>query len=147
MLTERGAALRVLDLNLDTGTPTGRLLLTVLGGIAQFEREIKRLGVLAVAAGDVVNDRLTGDPSGSLRGQLGGTGKGDPIRLPLCRLASVGCLTVLDLLQGRGNLPRHLGVEPQIGDIDLDVVACLCVPLWALPADQRATVAALCEHP
>ncbi|TCP60674.1 DNA invertase Pin-like site-specific DNA recombinase [Rhodovulum bhavnagarense] len=39
-LTERGAALRVLDLNLDTGTPTGRLLLTVLGGIAQFEREI-----------------------------------------------------------------------------------------------------------
>jgi len=31
-----------------------------------------------------------------------------------------------------------------LGDIDLAAVA---VPLWALPADQRSTVAALCEHP
>ncbi len=39
-LEGKGAALHVLNLNLDTGTPTGRLMLTVLGGIAQFEREI-----------------------------------------------------------------------------------------------------------
>lgn len=36
----RGASLRILAMNLDTGTPTGRLMLGVLGSVAQFEREI-----------------------------------------------------------------------------------------------------------
>jgi DNA invertase Pin-like site-specific DNA recombinase len=36
----KGAALRILSLSLDTGTPTGRLMLTMLGGVAQREREI-----------------------------------------------------------------------------------------------------------
>src|SRR5919205_275958 len=39
-LEAKGAALRVLDLGLDTKTTTGRLMLTVLGGVAQFEREM-----------------------------------------------------------------------------------------------------------
>ena len=39
-LHEKGAALRVLDINLDTSTSTGRLMLNLLGSIAQFEREI-----------------------------------------------------------------------------------------------------------
>ncbi len=34
------AGLRILNLGMETGTPTGKLMLTVLGGIAQFEREI-----------------------------------------------------------------------------------------------------------
>lgn len=34
-----GVALRVLDMGLDTGTSTGRLMLHLLGSIAQFERE------------------------------------------------------------------------------------------------------------
>lgn len=34
-----------------------------------------------------------------------------------------------------------------LGDLDLDDVAVLACPLWAIPADQRSTVAALCEHP
>jgi DNA invertase Pin-like site-specific DNA recombinase len=39
-LEAKSVALRVLDLGLDTATPTGRLMLTVLGGVAQFEREM-----------------------------------------------------------------------------------------------------------
>jgi DNA invertase Pin-like site-specific DNA recombinase len=39
-LNAKGASLRVLNLGIDTSTPTGKLMLTMLGGIAQFEREI-----------------------------------------------------------------------------------------------------------
>ena len=39
-LHERGASFRVLNLSLDTSTPTGKLMLTMLGAVATFEREI-----------------------------------------------------------------------------------------------------------
>lgn len=43
-LGERGAGLRSLaDVWADTTTPHGRLMLTVLGGIAEFERELIRI--------------------------------------------------------------------------------------------------------
>ncbi|AAR35088.1 recombinase family protein [Geobacter sulfurreducens] len=39
-LERKGVAFRVLNLNLDTTTPTGKLMLTMLGAIATFEREM-----------------------------------------------------------------------------------------------------------
>lgn len=39
-LEQKGVALRVLNLGLDTGTPTGKLMLTMLGGVAEFERSM-----------------------------------------------------------------------------------------------------------
>ena len=39
-LDEKLVGLRILNLGMDTQTPTGKLMLTVLGGIAQFEREM-----------------------------------------------------------------------------------------------------------
>jgi DNA invertase Pin-like site-specific DNA recombinase len=39
-LEEKKVAVRILNLGINTQTPTGKLMLTVLGGIAQFEREI-----------------------------------------------------------------------------------------------------------
>jgi DNA invertase Pin-like site-specific DNA recombinase len=40
ILDQKGVGLRILNLGMDTQTPTGKLMLTVLGGIAQFEREM-----------------------------------------------------------------------------------------------------------
>jgi len=39
-LNVRGVTLRILALDLDTSTPTGKLMLNMLGSIAQFEREL-----------------------------------------------------------------------------------------------------------
>ena len=39
-LTAKGVALRIVSLGVDTSTPTGKLMLNVLGGVAQFEREM-----------------------------------------------------------------------------------------------------------
>ncbi len=55
-LEQKEVGLRILNLGMDTQTPTGKLMLTVLGGVAQFEREmmleLQREGVAkAKAAG------------------------------------------------------------------------------------------------
>ena len=39
-LEDKGASLKVLNMDLDTSTPTGKLILNLLGSIAQFEREL-----------------------------------------------------------------------------------------------------------
>jgi len=39
-LENKGVAFKVLNINLDTSTPTGKLMLTMLGAIATFEREM-----------------------------------------------------------------------------------------------------------
>lgn len=39
-LERKKVGLRILNLGMDTHTPTGKLMLTLLGGVAQFEREM-----------------------------------------------------------------------------------------------------------
>lgn len=39
-LTSKGVTLRILSMGVDTSTPTGKLMLTMLGGIAEFERDM-----------------------------------------------------------------------------------------------------------
>jgi DNA invertase Pin-like site-specific DNA recombinase len=39
-LEQKNVGVRILNLGMDTKTPTGKLMLTVLGRVAQFEREI-----------------------------------------------------------------------------------------------------------
>lgn len=39
-ITDKGASLRITGLGIDTATPTGRLMLNLLGSVAEFERDI-----------------------------------------------------------------------------------------------------------
>ncbi len=41
-LEAKGVQLKVLDQNIDTGTPAGRLMFTLLGSIAEFENDLRR---------------------------------------------------------------------------------------------------------
>src|SRR3954452_7459226 len=41
-LKAKDVALRILNLGIDTSTPTGKLMLNVIGGVAEFEREMMR---------------------------------------------------------------------------------------------------------
>lgn len=53
-LAKRGVRVRILSMDIDTGTATGKLLLTLMGGIATFERDVmlerQRCGVAAAKA-------------------------------------------------------------------------------------------------
>lgn len=40
VLERKGVTLKILNLNIDTATPTGKLMLSLLGSIAEFERDI-----------------------------------------------------------------------------------------------------------
>lgn len=61
-LERQGVTLRILAMNLDTGTATGRLLLTMVAAIATFEREImlerQREGVAAAKAAGKYKGRV-----------------------------------------------------------------------------------------
>ncbi len=39
-LQAKGVTLRIVNLGIDPATPTGKLMLNVLGGVAEFEREM-----------------------------------------------------------------------------------------------------------
>jgi DNA invertase Pin-like site-specific DNA recombinase len=41
-LEAKGVSLRVLDQNIDTATPAGKLMFTMLGAIAEFENDLRR---------------------------------------------------------------------------------------------------------
>jgi DNA invertase Pin-like site-specific DNA recombinase len=61
-LDKKQVAFRVLNINLDTGTPTGRLMLTMLGAIGEFERglmlERQRDGVRLAKAKGIYKGRV-----------------------------------------------------------------------------------------
>ena len=61
MLAERGIELRSLKENIDTTTPTGKLLFHIIGAMAEFER-------------DVISERTqAGLEAARARGRRGGT--------------------------------------------------------------------------
>lgn len=60
-MEQKDVAFRVLNLNLDTATPTGKLMMTVLGSVAEFERELQlerqRDGILRAKENGVYKGR------------------------------------------------------------------------------------------
>lgn len=91
-LDKQGVAFRVLNIAIDTSTPTGRLMLTMLGAIAEFERGIM----------------LERQAEGIARAKAEGRYKG---RAPTAKRKAV---TVVGMLQA-GKCAKEVAFETGIG--------------------------------
>jgi DNA invertase Pin-like site-specific DNA recombinase len=109
-LRAKGVALRILNIGVDTGSATGKLVLSVLGGIAEFEREMllerQRAGIAKAKAEGKYRGR-----SPAARRQAGevlklkGEGLG---ATEIARTLSIGRASVYRILEGRAlKAERH----------------------------------------
>lgn len=88
----KGAEFKVIDLAIDTSTPTGKLMLNILGGVAQFEREIM----------------LERQREGIHKAKLAGKYKG---RAPTAQRLKDEMKTLVDAGVGATDIARRLGVS------------------------------------
>lgn len=99
-IDKAGAALRIMNLGLDTGTPTGRLMLTMLGAVAEFERAImlerQRVGISkAKADGKYRGRKPTAQAKASEVAKLKGAGVGPA---EIARRLNIGRASVYRIL-------------------------------------------------
>jgi DNA invertase Pin-like site-specific DNA recombinase len=103
-LERKGVKLKILDMGIDTGTPTGRLFLNIVGSIAQFEREVmlerQRDGIAAAkAAGKFKGRKPTArGKTAEIRG-LAATGM---TRLEIARRLGISARSVYRFLSSAG---------------------------------------------
>jgi DNA invertase Pin-like site-specific DNA recombinase len=103
-IEKKGAALRLLNLNLDTATATGCLMLTLIGAIAQFERELmlerQREGIAKAKA------------AGKYRGRAP-TARAKLDQIRVLRSEGLGASEIARRLGiGRASVYRLLGSQP-----------------------------------
>ena len=73
-IREKGAGLKILDLNIDTTTPAGELVFTIMAGIAQFERKM----IKARTEEGIAVAKTKGKYQGRKQGSI--TLKGEPLK-------------------------------------------------------------------
>jgi DNA invertase Pin-like site-specific DNA recombinase len=106
-LEEKGVRVRILSMDLDTTSPTGRLMVTVLGAVAAFERELmlerQREGIAKAKAEGKYKGRK---PTAALKAD------------EAVRLVHVDGLTVTEAAKrlgiGRGSVYRALEGVPRL---------------------------------
>lgn len=92
VLEKKGVALRILNLGVDTNTSTGRLMLNMLGAVAQFEREMM----------------LERQREGVAKAKAEGKYKG---RKPTARNHTTQILHMLASGASKSGIARHLGIS------------------------------------
>ena len=102
-LEEKGVGLRILNLGMDTQTPTGKLMLSVLGGVAQFEREM----MLERQKEGVAKAKLAGKYKGrkpvpdDLREKVVSLAAEGKVKTHIARQLNIGEATVYRILAAR----------------------------------------------
>ena len=114
-LNQKGASLRVLNIGLDTTNPTGKLMLTMVGAIGQFERELmlerQYDGILAAqAAGKYKGRKPTALAKAGEVLALAAEGK---TKTEIAKLAGMGVASVFRILAKQRSEPSR--TEQRIG--------------------------------
>lgn len=91
-LEDKGVALRILSLSIDTSTPQGRLMLNVMGAVAEFERSLM----------------LERQADGIAAAKAAGKYKG---RVPTARRKAEAILSMADAGLPRSEVARRAGVS------------------------------------
>ena len=104
-LTARGIHLRSLTESLDTSSASGRLIISVFGALAEFERDLIRERTLAGLAAARARGAKPGRPAALTSEQV------DAARQLLATGASAASVA-RTLGVGRSTLYRHLGTNP-----------------------------------
>ena len=103
-IVAKGAALRILNMNLDTSTPTGKLMLGVLGSVAEFERDLilerQRAGIEAAKAKGIYKGRKPTVPRDRVL-ELKAAGKGPA---EIARTLQIGESSVFRVLREGGKI-------------------------------------------
>jgi DNA invertase Pin-like site-specific DNA recombinase len=107
-LEQKEVGLRILNLGMDTQTPTGKLMLTVLGGVAQFEREMmlerQREGVAKAKAAGKYKGR-TPLPT-ELRQEVVSLAESGMAKAKIARELKIGEATVYRILAASKNYSK-----------------------------------------
>lgn len=107
-LEKKEVGLRILNLGMDTQSPTGKLMLTVLGGVAQFEREMmlerQREGIAkAKAAGKYKGRKPVSD---DLREKVVSLVAEGVVKTKIAQQLNIGEATVYRILAARKKANR-----------------------------------------
>ena len=117
-INAKHANLRILAMGIDTGTPTGKLMLTILGGVAEFERSIM----------------LERQREGIAKAKAAGKYKG---RKPTAQLKSTEIMQLHSSGVGASEIARKLGIGRasvyRVLNIDPLALAFPAVPRQSLP--------------
>lgn len=104
-LEKKEVGLRILNLGMDTQTPTGKLMLTVLGGVAQFEREMmlerQREGVAKAKAAGKYKGRKP--LAATLRQEVVSLAAGGMAKTQIARQLNIGEASVYRILATNQN--------------------------------------------
>ncbi len=108
-LDEGGAFLKIIGLNLDTSEPTGKLMLNLLGSVAEFEREImlerQREGIAKAKAAGKYKGRK---PTARARsGEVLGFHKSGMGASEIARTVGISRASVYRILGAEGGNYRH----------------------------------------
>lgn len=112
-LERKGAGLRVLNLRMDTSTPTGKLMLTVLGGIAQFEREMmmerQRESVIKEGRGKIQGTKINAE---AIKQEVICLAEEGTTKAAIASRLKIGEATVYRILAGASKQKQNYQAKP-----------------------------------